>query len=170
MSGFFDCGVRAWPVQTLQGGKIGLLPNAERLFLFVQPLSDACPSCASKSHISMVVLFTAGMHTLWRKELGLAAVLHMHFEGSVCTDRSRAPRIHWGAQDDWLERVGPLIQARIERYAASEIRFNLMAVCADRRESLGAQLAALQARRAAAAGGPGQGGALHLANSVHANT
>ena len=36
----------------------------------------------------------------------------------------------------------PSIQARIERYASSEIRFNLMAVVADRRATLRSQLQA----------------------------
>ena len=52
-----------------------------------------------------------------------------------------------GEQEDWLQRVGPFIQARIERYAASEIRFNLMAVIKDRREALSEELAAMEARR-----------------------
>ncbi|GBF90757.1 ubiquitin carboxyl-terminal hydrolase-like protein [Raphidocelis subcapitata] len=53
-------------------------------------------------------------------------------------------------EGDWLARVGPLIQARIERYAASEIRFNLMAVVGDRSESLTARRRAAEARRDAA--------------------
>lgn len=52
---------------------------------------------------------------------------------------------------DWLEAVAPEIQARIARYSANEIRFNLMAVVADRQEQLGKQLAAVKARRQAAA-------------------
>ncbi len=51
-------------------------------------------------------------------------------------------------QEDWLEKAAMIIQARIERYAQSEIRFNLMAVIRDRREVLQEQLAALEARRA----------------------
>lgn len=54
-------------------------------------------------------------------------------------------------QGDWLEAVAPHIQARIARYSANEIRFNLMAVVADRQEQLSKQLAAAQARRQAAA-------------------
>lgn len=55
------------------------------------------------------------------------------------------------AQGDWLEVVAPHIQARIARYSANEIRFNLMAVVADRQEQLNKQLAAVRARRRAAA-------------------
>lgn len=54
-------------------------------------------------------------------------------------------------QGDWLEAVAPHIQARIARYSANEIRFNLMAVVADRQEQLNKQLAAVRARRQAAA-------------------
>lgn len=52
------------------------------------------------------------------------------------------------AQDDWLEKAGAIIQARIERYAQSEIRFNLMSVIRDRRAVYEEQLASVQARRA----------------------
>lgn len=54
-------------------------------------------------------------------------------------------------QEDWLEAVAPHIQARIARYSANEIRFNLMAVVADRQEQINKQLAAVRARRQAAA-------------------
>uniref|UniRef100_A0A7S0P1A7 Ubiquitin carboxyl-terminal hydrolase n=1 Tax=Calcidiscus leptoporus TaxID=127549 RepID=A0A7S0P1A7_9EUKA len=39
-------------------------------------------------------------------------------------------------EDDWLDVVRPLIVKRIEQYSSREIRFNLMAVTADRRERL----------------------------------
>lgn len=48
-------------------------------------------------------------------------------------------------QDDWLDKVGPHIQARMERYAASEIRFNLMAVIGDRSQALTERLQKQQA-------------------------
>ncbi|KAF8072605.1 UCH2 [Scenedesmus sp. PABB004] len=54
-------------------------------------------------------------------------------------------------QDTWVDAAAPAIQARIARYAASEIRFNLMAVVADRQQVLQAQLDAATARRDAAA-------------------
>jgi hypothetical protein len=50
-----------------------------------------------------------------------------------------------------LDVVAPHIQARIAKYSANEIRFNLMAVVADRQEQISKQLAAAKARRAAAA-------------------
>ncbi|EFJ41004.1 hypothetical protein VOLCADRAFT_84268 [Volvox carteri f. nagariensis] len=48
---------------------------------------------------------------------------------------------------DWLDRVGPHIAERMERYAASEIRFNLMALVGNRVELYGSRLAAVAARR-----------------------
>nr|BCL66154.1 ubiquitin carboxyl-terminal hydrolase [Volvox reticuliferus]BCL66222.1 ubiquitin carboxyl-terminal hydrolase [Volvox reticuliferus] len=48
---------------------------------------------------------------------------------------------------DWLDRVGPHIAARIERYAASEIRFNLMALVGNRVDLYSSRLAAATARR-----------------------
>ncbi|GLC38601.1 hypothetical protein PLESTB_000451300 [Pleodorina starrii] len=56
---------------------------------------------------------------------------------------------------DWLDRVGPHITARMDCYAASEIRFNLMALVGNRMDLYGSRLAAATARRdelAAAAG------------------
>lgn len=50
-----------------------------------------------------------------------------------------------------MDVVAPHIQARIAKYSANEIRFNLMAVVADRQEQISKQLAAAKARRAAAA-------------------
>lgn len=40
------------------------------------------------------------------------------------------------SENDWLDVVRPLIVKRIEQYSSREIRFNLMAVTADRRERL----------------------------------
>lgn len=47
-------------------------------------------------------------------------------------------------EDDWLSLVSPHIQSRIERYARDEIRFNLMALCRDKREVLTRQIATKQ--------------------------
>lgn len=54
------------------------------------------------------------------------------------------------SDDDWLEKVGPHIQSRMERYAASEIRFNLMALIGDRVDLYARRLAAAQQLRDAA--------------------
>lgn len=64
--------------------------------------------------------------------------------------------------DAWIDVLSGAIQERIARYAGAELRFNLMAVVRDRRETLRAQLRDLEARRDAAlaqgaSGAPVQG-------------
>ncbi|KAF9114525.1 hypothetical protein BGX27_010582 [Mortierella sp. AM989] len=61
--------------------------------------------------------------------------------------------------DSWLEKVGPIIQARMDQYAGGEIRFNLMAVVDDRvkvyqgkQKAYEEQLAALQQKEGPDAG------------------
>mmetsp|Transcript_46853 Transcript_46853/g.101776 ORF Transcript_46853/g.101776 Transcript_46853/m.101776 type:complete len:354 (+) Transcript_46853:83-1144(+) len=49
--------------------------------------------------------------------------------------------------EDWLEVVRPLIMKRIEQYSSREIRFNLMAVTADRRERLLREQAVIEKER-----------------------
>lgn len=62
------------------------------------------------------------------------------------------------SEDSWLAAAAPAIQERIERYAASEIRFNLMAVIRNREELALEELAKVQARQAELAAARGAGG------------
>ncbi|RUP46765.1 hypothetical protein BC936DRAFT_146546 [Jimgerdemannia flammicorona] len=55
-------------------------------------------------------------------------------DGSPCTD------------EDWLQKVRPVIQARMAKYASSEIRFNLMALIRNRPEIYEEQLEELDGR------------------------
>lgn len=62
-------------------------------------------------------------------------------------------KVSGNLQEDWLELVQPFIQQRIERYSASEIRFNLMALIRDRRDVLRDKLSRLQQQGDAEASG-----------------
>jgi len=50
-------------------------------------------------------------------------------------------------KDDWLDKAFPVIQKRIEKYATSEIRFNLMAIIKDRKLVLNEEIAHLDQTR-----------------------
>ena len=66
----------------------------------------------------------------------------------------RGPICHGACDgDEWLGKVCPVIQSRIEKYASSEIRFNLMALIRNRAEAATERLAAVEARRARMPGG-----------------
>ena len=59
----------------------------------------------------------------------------------------RGPIAHGACgETDWLARACPVIRERIERYASSEIRFNLMALVRDRKDALEEKIAAATAR------------------------
>lgn len=48
---------------------------------------------------------------------------------------------------DWLKKVQPVIQERIDKYSQNEIRFNLMAIVRNRREVMEEQMAKLDTLR-----------------------
>ena len=50
-------------------------------------------------------------------------------------------------EEDWLTKIQPVIQQRIDRYSRSEIRFNLLGIIRNRTEVLTQQLAAAQRRK-----------------------
>jgi len=52
-----------------------------------------------------------------------------------------------GPSEDWLDKVFPIIQQRIDRYARSEIRFNLLAVIRDRRTFIKEQISSLEKQK-----------------------
>ena len=54
----------------------------------------------------------------------------------------RGPIAHGECTEhDWLGKVCPVIQSRIEKYASSEIRFNLMALIKSPKQALEERLA-----------------------------
>lgn len=57
-----------------------------------------------------------------------------------------------GEGEDWLSVAGPAIQARIERYSSSEIRFNLMAIVRNKKDLLTEKLTQREAELAAVEG------------------
>lgn len=52
-----------------------------------------------------------------------------------------------GDGEDWLSVARPAIQSRIERYASSEIRFNLMGILRNRKERFEEEKSVLEARK-----------------------
>jgi len=59
-----------------------------------------------------------------------------------------APISHGEATaENWLQIATPIIQQRIEKYSASEIRFNLMALVKNRVEALNSKVAELEQKR-----------------------
>jgi len=70
------------------------------------------------------------------------------FKLHALSERAGSAADRGAPQEDWLERVTPVIQRRIEGYRG-EVRFNLMAVIRSRRDALRERIAGLEARREA---------------------
>lgn len=69
-------------------------------------------------------------------------IAYLPFNGKVYElDGLKQGPVLLGEGSDWLSIARPAIQARIERYATSEIRFNLMAIIKNRKDKLLEQLA-----------------------------
>lgn len=66
--------------------------------------------------------------------------------------------------DDWMGKACPVIQKRVERYAAGEIHFNLMALVKNRRQVFEEKVAALELRKARCASvmGGGEDGGMEV--------
>lgn len=61
----------------------------------------------------------------------------------------RGPIAHGPCDErEWTSAACPVIQARVEKYAGSEIRFNLMALVKNKSDALEEKIAACEARRA----------------------
>lgn len=54
------------------------------------------------------------------------------------------------SEDDWLQKVCPIIEQRIEKYSRNEIRFNLMAVVKNRKQMLEEEVVNLSALKSRA--------------------
>ena len=75
-------------------------------------------------------------------------VAYVPYQGRVYElDGLKQGPILLGEGEDWLSVARPAIQARIERYASSEIRFNLMAVLKNRKVVMEERVSQLEARR-----------------------
>lgn len=61
-------------------------------------------------------------------------------EGPICLGEIPAESAY---EDPWLQVACPVIQARIEKYASSEIRFNLLALVRNRMQALESSMAEL---------------------------
>ena len=74
------------------------------------------------------------------------SLIHVPFAGRVYElDGLRPGPCDLGESDDWLGVARSAIQARIEKYSASEIKFNLMAIIRDKRAVLQEKRALLEA-------------------------